>query len=298
MDVRRTWLQTHRLLLPAVAILIFINAIPILILIYMSITDWGRSLTLSFEEPFVGLSNFIYIFSQPRFWQAGYTTLIWVLGSLALQLPLGLGIALLLARATRRRLLVSRLFNYVMVLPLVVAPVVVGVMWRFMVFEPSRGVLNAFLGVLGIPGIAWLGRSTALFSVILVDVWQHTPLFVLMLFAGLQALPATLYDAAKCDGATGFQLVRHITVPLLAPIVYVVTVIRSIDLLRWIVTIFIMTGGGPGGATEIWNMYLYRLTFDRYNISRGAAMGLFLIFVSLLISIAFVKLTISRESKE
>lgn len=284
-------IRTRRLLIPAVSVLILINALPMALLVHMSVTDWGQSLAMDAAKPFVGLENFAHLLSQARFWRSGLVTLIWILGSLLLQLPLGLAIALVLARASRRNLVMATPFKYVIVLPLVTAPIVVGVMWRFMMFNATGGALNAFLRALGGQGIDWLGRDWALFSVILTDVWEHTPLFVMMLFAGLQSLPNELFEAARCDGASGLQTITRITIPLLTPVIYVVVVIRFIDLMRWIVTIYIMTGGGPGASTEIWNVYLYRLMFSRFEVSTGAAMALFLIVISLLMSIVFVRVT-------
>jgi len=282
------------LILPTIITLILINAIPLLLLIYMAFTNWDNSLAFSWKN-FMGLDNFKYILTNDRFWQSGVTTLIWIVGSLALELPLGLGIALLLKRASKRNLLFLSLTKNVIVLPLVIAPIVVGVMWRFMMFNANTGVINYFFRLVGLSPIEWLGKEWALFSVILTDVWEHTPLFVLILFAGLQSLPDHLYEAARVDGANGFQLFKNITLPLLKPIIYVVIVVRSIDLMRWIVTIFIMTGGGPGMKTEIWNLYLYQLTFTRFNVSKGSAMALILIFASMLISILFVKMSLKEE---
>ena len=136
----------------------------------------------------------------------------------------------------------------------------------------------------------------ALFSVILVDVWEFTPLFILILYAGLQTIPEQIYEAASVDGAGYFQSLWYLTLPAIKPIATVVIVIRLIDLMRWIVTIFIMTGGGPGTKTEILNVYLYNLSFWQFDIDKGSALAIILIVISAIYALIFARLSAKRTN--
>ena len=282
------------LVMPAVIALVLINALPIVLLLYMSVTEWD---SLQFgARPFVGLSNYIEILQDPRFQQDGITTLIWIFGSIAIEIPLGLTIALALYRAEERGLLGFGIFRSLYLIPISLAPVVVGVLWRFL-YNAQTGLINYILGLLGISPVDWLGSSVALLAIIIVDVWEYTPLYILMILSGLQSIPKSLHEAAEVDGATYWQQLRYITIPLLKNVILTVSLVRAIDLLRWLVTIFIMTGGGPGTTTEIWNMYLYNLVFVQFNVGKGAAMGVIMVVASIILMYFFYRFSQAEETR-
>jgi len=284
--------RSNLLILPFVITLTVLTLIPFVILIYLSLTSGDFSLK---ARQFVFLYNYIKIFNSERFWKGALTTLYWISGAIILEFPLGLIIALALKRADKRRLKGKNLLNTIFLIPLAIAPVVVGVMWRFM-FNSSFGIINYLLKLIGVNGIDWLGGKMALFSVILVDVWEFTPLFVLILYAGLQTIPEQIYEAASVDGAGYFQSLWYLTLPTIKPIATVVIVIRLIDLMRWIVTIFIMTGGGPGTKTEILNIYLYNLSFWQFDIDKGSALAIILIIISAIYALIFARLSAKRTN--
>jgi len=284
--------RSNLLILPFIVTLTVLTLIPFVILIYLSLTSGDFSLK---ARQFVFLSNYIKIFNSERFWKTTLTTLYWISGAIILEFPLGLIIALALKRADRRGLKGKNLLNTIFLIPLAIAPVVVGVMWRFM-FNSSFGIINYLLKLIGVNGIDWLGGKMALFSVILVDVWEFTPLFILILYAGLQTIPEQMYEAASVDGAGYLQSLWYLTLPTIKPVATVVIVIRLIDLMRWIVTIFIMTGGGPGTKTEILNVYLYYLSFWQFDIDKSSALAIILIIISAIYALIFARLSAKRTN--
>jgi len=264
-------------LLPLAGLLMFLLFIPCGMLIYISFTNWEIGNPFS-SASFVGLQNYTRLVSEPRFWKDGLTTLLWIGGCIAIEFPLGLVIALVLKTAEQRSLSACKFFETLFLLPLAVAPIVTGVMWRFM-YNGTYGVINYLLELVGLPRQDWLGSGLALLAVIITDIWEFTPLFVLLLFAALQTFPQQLEEAAKIDGATYLQRLVYVILPLIKPVIFVALVIRIIDLLRWIVTIFIMTAGGPGLRTEIWNILLYYMAFWQFSLDRASALAIFLIGV-------------------
>ncbi|MEM2001990.1 MAG: sugar ABC transporter permease [Candidatus Methanomethylicaceae archaeon] len=147
-------------------------------------------------------------------------------------------------------------------------------------YDQTLGIVNYFLKVVGIPPQPWLGSGPhAMLSVILTDTWEWTPLIFLILYSGMKALPAEPYEAAKIDGATGFQVLRNITLPLLKPVILVAVLVRTIDAFKWFDTIYIMTSGGPGMATETASMYSYIIAFNFFNIGKGSAFSILMLIL-------------------
>jgi multiple sugar transport system permease protein len=258
--------------LPAWLILLAVFLLPSLVTVYLSVRDEQIG---SFLPPeFVGLENFRTELGNPVFWQALLTTLTIMGLGLAVQMPLGLGLALLL----HRQLAGTRLFRSALLVPMLLTPVAVGLMWRFM-FDTDLGVVNWLLGTAGIEGVNWLGsRWPALWAVTIVDSWQSIPFVMLMLLAGLGGLPQEPTEAAKLDGANPWQLLVHVTLPMLRPVLLVVLTIRVIDIFKIFDVIFILTQrGGPGTATQTLGLLTYNTGFIFLATSRAAALGVVLV---------------------
>jgi multiple sugar transport system permease protein len=258
--------------LPAWLILLTVFLLPSLVTIYLSVRDEQIG---SFLPPeFVGLENFRTELGNPVFWQALVTTLIIMGMGLAVQMPLGLGLALLL----HRQLAGTRLFRSALLIPMLLTPVAIGLMWRFM-FDTDLGVVNWLLGTIGIEGVNWLGsRWPALWAVTIVDSWQSIPFVMLMLLAGLGGLPQEPMEAARLDGASPWQLLVHVTLPMLRPVLLVVLTIRVIDIFKIFDVIFILTQrGGPGTATQTLGLLTYNTGFIFLATSRAAALGVVLV---------------------
>jgi ABC-type sugar transport system permease subunit len=256
------------LLAPAALVLLVFQVLPILIGVDASVRNY--SLTDA-THPFVGLKNFRRVLTDAHFLGVVLVnTVAFMLLSVAGGVLLGLTLAVLLnrpfwGRSTARTLIVF---------PLMVAPVVASIMIAW-IFNDQFGVANAVLGAVGLPPVAWLvNPRLGLLIVILTDIWLQTPFYVLILLAGLQTMPREPHEAARVDGANAWQVFRNVTLPLLRPVLLVAIVIRSIDAFRVFDTVWTITKGEPGRATEVFSIYAYKEAFVFLNFGMGAAASL------------------------
>jgi multiple sugar transport system permease protein len=271
--------------------LLFIGAmllVPIVFAIGLSLTDaQGAIGNLSF----VGVENYIRMLADTeRFWPAAGRTLLFTIVAVGLELVLGMAIALLLEKPFRGHGFVRVLI----LLPIVATPVAVGMMW-LMIFEPTIGFANQLLGLFGIPPQGWItDPKQALATLTFVDVWQWTPMVVLILLAGLTTVPAEPLEAAKIDGANGWQRFRHVVLPIIWPTVLVAILLRTIDGLKTFDILYAAKGAGGGAFHEVetLNIYGYGLSFQysEYGYSSAVLMGFFLLVVG-----ACLFLTIARN---
>ncbi|HKS29699.1 MAG TPA: sugar ABC transporter permease [Pyrinomonadaceae bacterium] len=241
------------------------------------------------------LENFSRLFSDSFFLSAMLHTLVYALLALTCELLLGLGLALLLNQEMRAR----SLFRATLLVPMMLPPVVVGVVWR-LALNPNFGAINGTLKSFGIntESLTWTASPRLAFlSVVAVDVWQWTPFVFLILLAGLQAIPQEPYEAARMDGSSAWQTFRFITLPLLKPAILIVLLLRTMDLLRVFDQIFILTEGGPGFATETVSLYIYRAAFRFGNFGYAAAMSFVLLLVTNAISLVYIRLLQKQESR-
>jgi multiple sugar transport system permease protein len=251
---------------PGWLLLLGIVLIPLALGLWISFRN-GSLLTPASD--FVGLKNYTDLFASSRFWDGVQVTALISVASLAIQLPLGF----LLAVVIHRELRGTRIFRSSLLIPLLLTPVAVGLMWRVML-NVDNGVVDGVLAMVGIPGVDWLGdRTVAVASVVLVDSWQNTPFVMLLLLAGLQSLPVGPLEAALVDGASTVQTYRHVILPLLAPVGLVVVMIRVIESVKLFDIIYILTSGGPGTATQNVSLLDYRLGFTFLQTSQAAALG-------------------------
>lgn len=260
------------MVVPSWLLVIAIFALPILGALYLSF----RNETLgAFVTPrFIGFENYAAAFRDPRFWESIRVTFILMFLGLTIQLPAGIGLAVLLHRPLRA----TRFFRTVLIIPMLLTPVAVGLMWRFM-FDTDLGVINWMLDhtFLGSPN--WLGaRWPALFAVTIVDSWQSIPFVMLITLAALAGLPPGPREAAAIDGANSLRVFFYITLPSLAPAIIVIAMIRIIDIFKLFDIIFIVTQrGGPGTATQTLGILTYNTGFIFFQTSRAAALGVLLI---------------------
>ena len=239
-------------LLPGLIFLFAIDLVPLVYSAWVSLYDWWLLRPRNIR--FVALDNYLRLWADAEVWRAGVVTCLFTAGAVALEFLAGLGLALLFAQPFR----FLRSIRVLLLLPLFVVPVVGATMWR-VIFHPDVGVLNYYLGQLGLGQPAWLSDPhLALASIMLVDAWRTIPFMFLVIYAGLEVLPAELYEAAAVDGASAWQAFRHVTVPLLTYIMLVAVLIRGMDAFREFDIIFVLTGGGPGTATQTIQMLNYR----------------------------------------
>jgi multiple sugar transport system permease protein len=288
------WANRHRKWLfasPAIVIVGLLIAIPLVWTLYLSLTDSEGSVRA--EHDFIGFGNYLDVLADgDRFWPAVARTFIFTGGALLVELVLGMAIALLLWRPFRG----EKWVRVAILLPLVATPVAVGMMWR-LIFDPNIGFANQMLGWFGIPPQPWLsGEATALPTLIFVDIWQWTPMVVLILLAGLTSLSDEPDEAARIDGANAWQRFWFVTLPLLRTTVIVAVLLRSIDALKTFDILYATKGKGGGSFHEVetLNVYAYGLSFD-YN-EYGVASAVLILFFLLIIGIMWL-ITFRRKEK-
>lgn len=265
------WFRTAALT-PAVVIVLLLTAWPIANLLRMSVS------TITFTRDgaqfaFTPMENFARLVGDSLFLTNLWTTLVFVVASVAIEMVLGFLLALMVSGVPRGKALVRTL----MILPVLVPPVAIGSMWK-MVYNYDFGILNQALGLVGLGPVGWLSDpSIALWSVVLVDVWHWTPFVFLILFAGIEGLPRDVIEAARVDGATTWQIVRKIVLPLMAPAIAVAFIFRSIMAFKVFDQIFLLTSGGPGTTTEVVSLRLYHVFFHQNQLGYGALLSLVII---------------------
>jgi multiple sugar transport system permease protein len=212
----------------------------------------------------VGLRNFKSVLSDPQFWESVRTTLEYAVLATGLETILGVGIALLLNRSS----LIGKTFERVLILPLMIAPVIAGVIWKLM-FNPQFGILNHVLG-LG-STFDWLSRGRALYSVVLVDLWIYTPFVAILVLAGIRSLPKEPFEASDVDGASAFYMFRRLMLPMMWPYILVAVIFRFMDSLKIFDAVFVLTAGGPGNETRTLQIGAYQDSIINLNYSRGSS---------------------------
>ena len=259
---------------PAVAFVGLMMAFPVAYTLYLSLHQWFGS--LSSPPQFIGMGNFVRIFTEdPRFWGALGRTVLFTGLAVALQTVLGVALAMLLHREIRARGLLRSL----MLMPMIATPVAVAMVWRLM-FQPELGIFNDILTSVGLPASDWVADpSLALYALVLVDTWEWTPLIALITLAGLSALPEEPLEAASVDGASAWQRFWHVTLPMVRPVIVVAVVFRLIEALKTFDIILVMTGGGPGFATETLNIYIYNVAFQYQQLGYAAALLIVFFFI-------------------
>jgi multiple sugar transport system permease protein len=274
---------------PSLVLLLLVATFPLLFLIGMS--TFRIQLTSPGRERWVGLENFATMLIDPRFWNSVQLMLIYTVSTVTLQVVIGLALALAFFRAFRG----EGLLRTAVLLPMILAPVVVGLSWRTLMLTPQYGIVDFLSSSLGLGSHRWLADPTlALVSVIVIHTWQWTPFAFLVFLASLSALPREPLEAAMIDRAGPWQRFRYVILPMLRTAIVVVVVLRTMIALRAFAAIFAATGGGPGTATEILNLYVYRVSFGSLNLGYGAALATVLLVVTAAASWAFFRVRGAR----
>lgn len=270
-------------LAPTVILLLLLTIFPFLFALFLT---FGKVSVLGpLSISFQGGKNWARLVQDERFWNSLLVTLKIAGLATVLQYALGLGLALLLNQKIPGR----GFFRMVFLMPMMLAPIAVGYLWRMM-FGPAYGPINGILARLGLPMQEWLTNSqTAIRAVIMTDVWQWTPFVLLILFAGLQAIPTELVEAAKVDGAKSWQLFFYIILPLLAPASIAAILLRLIEAFKIVDIIYILTTGGPGISTESLTLYAYSRGLRAFDLAYGSTLAFSLFLTVLVISLLFVR---------
>lgn len=278
---------------PAILVLLLVATAPLIALVVMG---FFRLDLIGFRpNGFVALDNYQALIPDDRFWQSLSIMGIYTVTSVVLQLVIGLALALALFRPMRGQ----AVLRVALLLPMILAPVVVGLSWRTLVLTPNYGILDAFTQAVGLGSHPWLtDPKWALASVIAIHTWQWTPFAFLVFTASLHAMNPDPFEAAMLDGANGWQRFRDVTLPMLRTTIVIVVILRTMIALRAFDAIYSATGGGPGTATEILNLYAYRISFTSLRLGYGATLGTILLIVTALTSWLVFRFRQSRQERD
>ncbi|WML43971.1 sugar ABC transporter permease [Neobacillus sp. PS3-40] len=276
------WIDRHIkwvFTMPAVIFVGLMMVMPVGYTLWLSFNEWSMS---NIDPPlWVALENYKTLFHDELFMKSLGLMFYFTIAAVATETVLGVGLAILMNQHIVGKGLVKTLF----LLPMVATPVAVGLIW-VLIYEPNIGIANVFLQKLGFPGQEWLTSQTLVMpSLIIIDVWEWTPMIALIVLAGLVSLPKDPYEAAMIDGATTWQIFRKITLPLLKPTLYSAILLRMIDALKTFDIIYATTQGGPGTSSQTINIYGYVLGFQYFKIGQASALLMIFFLIVLTISV-------------
>lgn len=293
---RKTWdRQGRRLgrwltLLPALVLALVIFA-PLVYSLLLSLYKWQLT-QINTDKAFVGFDNYVRLFTDAKVLGALGNTIVYVVGSVGIELVLGFVIATALFELTKGR----RLANSLILLPMIIAPVITALLWRYM-FDPQFGLISRTLALFGHQGgIDFLGSAQlALPSLILVDIWQWTPFVILILHAGMLGISEEQFEAARIDGAGRVRTSRSIVLPAILPQILLVLLFRTMDTYRIFDTVYVLTRGGPGGATETIGLYTYQTGFSFFDMGYAMTLSVFILVTVAIISTVYLRLLRRRR---
>jgi len=269
-------------IMPTIIFILVLVTYPILYTLRISMSTWKMGANEAID--FVGLSNYIEFFKDERFWDAFGRTIAYTIIAVGLETIIGVSIALLVGKIKKRTNVVRTIF----LLPMVATPVAVGILWKLM-YDPTIGIFNMALEALGLPTSTWLSSSDTVFgSLILMDVWEWTPMIMLMVLAGMSGLGEDIFESAKVDGASELQVITKITLPMLAPTILMAVLLRMIDALKTFDQIYSTTSGGPGYSSENLNILSYRYAFEYFYMGKACALLIIFFVVVLLFALLYV----------
>jgi len=276
----------HVLVAPSLAFFIGLTLFPLIFTIVVSLSHWPLGAKLQFR----GLANYIRLITDRTFLIALKNTVVIVVIAVVIEYLLGLGLALLVGREMRG----GKLIRLLILLPMMMPPVAVGFMWKLL-YHQTLGPLNHILGSMKLPTLPWTTQpGWALFSIILVDVWQWTSFMFIILLAGIASLPEEPFESARVDGATSWQIFRDITFPLILPASIGAVLLRSIELFKLFDTVFILTGGGPGISTTTLTLHAYATGLRVFAMGKAGAISILLLLLVIVISTLFLNFARKR----
>lgn len=270
--------------LPAAVFVVVMILFPVVYTLFLSFTNWN--LTSGNPLQVVALRSYARVLAEPRFLAAVGRTFLFTVLAVGVETVAGTGLAVLL----RRRFVGKGLVKLLLLLPLVAAPVAIGISWNLF-YDPNIGLANYLLRLLGLKGIKWIYDAASVIpSLAVVDIWQWTPMVTLIVMAGLAGLSPEPFESAHVDGATEAQILWRVTLPMVLPTIYTAMVLRSIDGLKTFDIIYAMTGGGPGYASETLNIMAFKYSFEYFRMGQSSVILVFLFLVVLLFSLGILRL--------
>ncbi len=290
--MRHRPLTAWLLVLPALAVFAFYITYPLIHTLILSAYSWSA---LNPVKTFEGMGNYAELVHDPTLRTALWNNLLWIILSLVLQLPLAMLLAVGIGSALRRH----RILRTVFFSPLIVPAVAVGLIWTLF-YDPNFGALNALLESLRLDGLVrgWLGDPRlATPCIIAVSCWRYTGFHMMILLAGLQAIPEDIYEAARIDGASAWRTFRHITLPLMKRIMLVDALLISVGSVKIFDLIWVMTEGGPNHASEVLATYMYRSAFSDDRMGYSAAIATVMLALTLIATVVYLRLTRREEGE-
>ncbi|MDR2452425.1 MAG: sugar ABC transporter permease [Candidatus Accumulibacter sp.] len=265
--------------LPAMIVMFVACLYPVISAIRLGFYDWSMGTPWA-QAKWTGWTTFEIVFSDPAIWRSLWTTLKFAAVSVSAEMFLGIALALALEGNLRGMAFFRTLF----ILPMMVAPIAVGLTWRYL-FDAQFGLVNALLGVFNVAAKGWLADETLAFAAIIVsDIWQWTPFVFIMVIAGLAGVDANVLEAARIDGARWWTLTTRVKLPMIAHVLAITLVMRLIDAFRVLEVIYVLTFGGPGDSTEVLSMYIYKTAFIGQKLGAASAISVLLLAVVMLLT--------------
>lgn len=276
--------------LPALLLITILVFIPLILSAYYGLMKWDGIGAMEF----IGLENYINGIKDVKFWNSAYHSFLLAIFS-TLSLAVYLTISLILASKIKG----SDLLRKIYLIPMLLSSVAIAQLW-IKVYNPSNGILNAILMNLGVKNPpAWLADpSLVLLAIFIPILWQYAGFYILIYYAALKNIPESLIEAAKIDGATPTQIALKIKLPLIKEVVVVTVVLAIVGSLKYFDLIYVMTGGGPNGASEVMASYMYKLAFSSYDFGYGSAIGFLLLVITLIVTLIIRKITATDEQVE
>jgi multiple sugar transport system permease protein len=286
-------------LTPTMLLLLFITVFPLVWSLYLSFNEWSVTRDALRAPEWVGTANYVELLSDTRLgertWERFIVTGQFVVPAVTLELLLGFGVALLLNRKFAGR---GALMTLLLV-PMMLSPVVVALFWRFMM--QGEGILNYYITSLGLNPVGWLtDRFTVIWSLVLVDVWMWTPFVMLISLAGLSAVPKYLYEAAAVDRAGAWFRFRHITLPMVMPLLLIAVIFRVIDAYKLFDQAFVLlgAGGGPGRSAQTAALWVYEVAFSNFDTGTGSALGYIMLVVIIALANIFIRVLNNLKAEQ
>jgi multiple sugar transport system permease protein len=271
---------------PAAIIMALGCLLPVLAAVRLGFFDWSMGTPWS-DAKWVGVSAFVDAIKDPAVWRSLWTTLKFAFISVSIEMILGIALALVLERSVRG----TTFFRTLFVLPMMIAPIAVGLTWRYL-FDSQFGLVNAILGAFSIAPKGWLADETLAFAAIIIsDIWQWTPFVFIMVMAGLAGVDTSAVEAARIDGASPRQIITKIKLPMIAHVLAITLVMRLIDAFRVLEVIYILTFGGPGDSTEVLSLHIYKTAFIGQKLGAASAISVLLLIVVATLSYMALRLS-------
>jgi len=281
------------LVLPAIIYLILLTIYPLIYSLKISLTT--LNIARPYPPQYIGLGNFAELLKDSIFLIAMKNTFFLTALSICVEFILGFIIARIFFTGANLKLKGVGLLRTIYMLPMMVTPIVFGLIWVY-IFNPTLGVANYLLSLLGFPPVSWFGSSNiALYSIILVNVWEWTPFMMLLCLAGLSTIPPELFEVARIDGAAWHQSIAFIELPLVRRVIVIGLMIRIMDNFRLFDLVYVTTGGGPGSSTETLSMFAYRQSFMFFNIGYGAAASIIILILGIILAQILIKYAWGKE---